>query len=231
MRRSLWAAFQAGAPSLARPPRTKARPPRTEARPPRTKARPPRTQARPPRTQARSPRNLAHSYSEMSQQQSYSWEEDDFQLPPGVKKIGREQPNCGQTYVMYHGTTRTIAKDIQRDGFKQSADGMLGCGVYLSRDMNKARAYPIDPKLLDSERVVFRVNVNVGNVIKINYQGHPRQKNWHDSRYDTAWCPPNCGMTRSGMEEDCVWDPNRIKIDKWITPTPMAGENAQPSIQ
>ena len=127
---------------------------------------------------------------------------------------------------MYHGTTRTIAKAIQRNGFKQSADGMLGCGVYLSCDLNKASRYPI--KTPDSERVVLMVEVNVGNVIAINYQGHPRQKNWHDRRYgevfDTAWCPPDCGMTRSGMEEDCVWDPSRIKIDKCITPTPMAGQ-------
>uniref|UniRef100_A0A8C4ZV30 PARP catalytic domain-containing protein n=1 Tax=Gadus morhua TaxID=8049 RepID=A0A8C4ZV30_GADMO len=240
--------------------------------------------------------------------------------------------NCGRTYVMYHGTTRTNATAIQRNGFKQSEDGMLGRGVYLSRDlkkasrypfntpdservvfrvkvnvgnvfdtawcppdcgmtkrgleedcvwdpsrikidkwrrqepreegppsgrrstkptastaaevhrgvgfsrlrtvyldgmrgrgvflsrdMNKASRYPIDPALPDSERVVFRVKVNVGNVIAINRQRHPRQKNWHDYRYgevfDTAWCPPDCGMTKSGLEEDCVWDPNRIKID------------------
>ena len=169
----------------------------------------------------------AHSYSKMSQQQSYSWEEDDFQLPYGVEKCGHKQPNCGRTYVMYHGTTRTIATAILREGFRQSAGGMLGRGVYLSRDLNKARAYPIDPKLPDSERVVFRVKVNVGNVIAINYQGHPRQKNWHDSRcgevFDTAWCPPNCGMTKSGLEEDCVWDPSSIKIDRCIAPTPMAG--------
>ena len=167
----------------------------------------------------------AHSYSKMYQQQSYSWEEDDFQLPYGVEKCGHEQPNCNKTYVMYHGTTRTNATAIQRNGFKQSADGMLGCGVYLSRDLQKASRYPIDPALPDSERVVFRVKVNVGNVIKINYQGHPRQNNWHKRRYgevfDTAWCPPDCGMTKSGLEEDCVWDPSRIKIDKCITPTPL----------
>ncbi|CAL8316684.1 unnamed protein product [Arctogadus glacialis] len=158
----------------------------------------------------------------MSQQQSYSWQEDDFQLPYGVEKCGHKQPNCGRTYVMYHGTTRTIANAILSEGFRQSADGMLGPGVYLSRDLNKARGYPFNTP--DSERVVFRVKVNVGNVIAINYQCHPRQNNWHDRRYgevfDTAWCPPNCGMTRSGMEEDCVWDPNRIKIDKCIAPTP-----------
>uniref|UniRef100_A0A8C5A2L6 PARP catalytic domain-containing protein n=1 Tax=Gadus morhua TaxID=8049 RepID=A0A8C5A2L6_GADMO len=109
----------------------------------------------------------------MSHQQSYSWEEDDFQLPTGVKKI--------------------------EEGFRQSAGGMLGRGVYLSRDMNKARAYPIDPK----------VNVNVGNVIAINRQGHPRQNNWHDSGYG---------------EEDCVWDPSRIKMTS-VSPRPLWAES------
>ncbi|CAL8264597.1 unnamed protein product [Gadus morhua 'NCC'] len=112
----------------------------------------------------------AHSSLEMYQQQSYSWEEDDFQLPYGVEKCGHKQPNCDRTYVMYHGTTRTNATAIQRNGFKQSAGGMLGCGVYLSRDLQKASRYPIDPALPDSERVVFRVKVNVGNVIAINRQ-------------------------------------------------------------
>ena len=124
---------------------------------------------------------------------------------------------------MYHGTTRTNATAILREGFRQSAGGMLGRGVYLSRDLKKASRYPFNTP--DSERVVFRVKVNVGNVIKINYQGHPRQNNWHKRRYgevfDTAWCPPDCGMTKSGLEEDCVWDPSRIKIDKCITPTPL----------
>ncbi|CAL8316704.1 unnamed protein product [Arctogadus glacialis] len=152
----------------------------------------------------------------MYHEQSYSWQEDDFQLPYGVEKMGHKQPNCGRTYVMYHGTTRTIAKAILSEGFRQSADGMLGPGVYLSRDLNKASRYPINTP--HSERVVIRVKVNVGNVIAINHQGHPRRKNWHDHWYgevfDTAWCPPDCGMTPSGMEEDCVWDPTRIEIDK-----------------
>ena len=175
----------------------------------------------------------AQSYSEMSHQHPFSWVEDVFQPLLGVERMGHGKPNCNKTYVMYHGTTRTNATAIQRDGFVQSVDGMLGRGVYLSRDLNKARRYPIDPSLPDSERVVLRVEVNVGNVIAINYQGHPRQKNWHDGGwlvtrevFDTAWCPPNCGMTPGGMEEDCVWDPSRIKIVKCISPT-QRGQRGQ----
>ena len=154
--------------------------------------------------------------------QHYSWVEDDFELPDGVEKIGHQKPNCNKTYIMYHGTSKTIANAIMREGFRQSEDGMLGRGVYLSRDLNKASRYPLN--LPDSERVVLRVKVKVGNVIAINSQRHPRQKTWHDGRYgqvyDTAWCPPDCGMTKSGLEEDCVWDPSRITVVKCIAPTP-----------
>ncbi len=66
--------------------------------------------------------------------------------------------------------------------------------------------------LLESQRVVLRVKVNVGKVKKIDRQGHPLQRTWLDHGYDTAWCPPNCGMVSSGLEEDCVWDPNQNHI-------------------
>jgi len=133
------------------------------------------------------------------------WEEDDFELPYGVKK-------------MYHGTSEANARKIMRSGFKPSADGMLGRGVYLSRDLKKASHYPVE--FPESDRVVLEVRVDLGNVIAINYQGHPRQKTWHDARhkefFDTAWCPPNCGMTPSGLEEDCVRDPQRIEVVRCI---------------
>ena len=31
-------------------------------------------------------------------------------------------------------------------------------------------------------------------------------------RYDTAWVPANSGVTPSGQEEDCVFDPARIRV-------------------
>ncbi|XP_068581704.1 grass carp reovirus (GCRV)-induced gene 2e [Cebidichthys violaceus] len=150
----------------------------------------------------------------------YQWAEDDFELPEGVYPLGLSEPLRGRTYVMYHGTTKATAQLILKNGFQQSADGMLGRGVYLSRDLQKASRYPIDHP--ESDKVVIKVQVNVGKVIAINRQYHPRQKTWHDPRYgevfDTAWVPPNCGMVPSGLEEDCVWDPNRIKILKTINP-------------
>jgi len=150
--------------------------------------------------------------------QRYEWAEDDF-LPPGVSRLIAPQPDDNRTYVMYHGTTRACAQSIMTSGFRQSSDGMLGRGVYISRDLQKASRYPIDHP--DEDRVVIQVKVNVGKVIVINHQHHQFQKTWHDHGYDTAWVPPNCGMVPSGLEENCVWDPNRITILQLIQPKPV----------
>uniref|UniRef100_A0AAY4A8I4 PARP catalytic domain-containing protein n=1 Tax=Denticeps clupeoides TaxID=299321 RepID=A0AAY4A8I4_9TELE len=116
--------------------------------------------------------------------------------------------NC--TYIMYHGTSRENAESIKKNGFRRSEDGMFGPGVYVSRDLRKASRYPLDLEL--HERVVLKLKVQVGKVIKINRQNHPMKKTWHNYGYDTAWCPPNCGMVKSGLEEDCVWDPKNITV-------------------
>jgi len=47
---------------------------------------------------------------------------------------------------------------------------------------------------------------------RIDRQGHPQQKSWHEAGYDTAWVPPRCGMVASGLEENCVSDPSRITV-------------------
>nr|UUW46979.1 Gig2-1 [Platichthys stellatus] len=138
------------------------------------------------------------------------WAEDDFDPPPGTFRLGLAQPVDYQTYVMYHGTTRECATSILNSGFRQSLDGMLGCGVYLSRDLEKASRYPIDCPEYD--RIIIKVLVQVGKVICIDHQNHQFQKIWPYYGYDTAHVPPHCGMVPSGLEEDCVWDPRRIQI-------------------
>ncbi|KAM3597748.1 uncharacterized protein V6R79_008810 [Siganus canaliculatus] len=142
--------------------------------------------------------------------QQWQWAEDDFDPPGGAVRLGLSEPADGRQYIMYHGTTRQNAQLILATGFRQSSGGMLGPGVYLSRDLNKASRYPIDHP--EHDRVVIKVLVKVGRVKKIDRQYHPLQKTWHDHGYDTAWVPPNCGMLPSGLEEDCVWDPRRIQI-------------------
>ncbi|KAJ8254648.1 hypothetical protein GJAV_G00195470 [Gymnothorax javanicus] len=137
--------------------------------------------------------------------------------PPAIECLMfSAEPVNDWTYTMYHGTSKEAARQIKASGFRQSRDGMLGRGVYVSRDVQKASKYPLD--IPASERVVLKLKVSVGSVKKIDYQGHPLQKTWHKHGYDTAWVPPNCGMVPSGQEEDCVWDPNRITIIETIQP-------------
>uniref|UniRef100_W5MFG6 Grass carp reovirus (GCRV)-induced gene 2e n=1 Tax=Lepisosteus oculatus TaxID=7918 RepID=W5MFG6_LEPOC len=144
------------------------------------------------------------------------WAEDDFH-PTSVPCLqSYTEPEDGKTYIMYHGTTPAAAGKIKRNGFCPSEDGMLGHGVYVSRDLQKASNYPI--KVHEHQRVVLKLKVNVGKVKKIDTQGHPLQKTWHKHGYDTAWVPPHCGMVKSGLEEDCVWDPRRITVISEIHP-------------
>ncbi|XP_074513457.1 uncharacterized protein LOC141781535 [Sebastes fasciatus] len=168
----------------------------------------------------------ARGYNDTETKMQYEWAEDDFVLPDGVVPLGLSAPGDNKKYVMYHGTTKKSANLILAKGFRQSEDGMLGRGVYLSRDLQKASCYPIDHPV--SDKVVIKVKVNVGKVTAINRQYHPMQKTWHDHGYDTAWVPPNCGMVKSGLEEDCVWDPDRIEILKTINPLPPAHRNTAP---
>ncbi|XP_029429502.1 uncharacterized protein LOC115074317 [Rhinatrema bivittatum] len=139
----------------------------------------------------------------------YGWEavyDDDYHLNSD------QEPQSGRIYTMYHGTTVQIARIIIQSGFQQSADGMLGPGVYISRDRKKAQRYPL--KAAENDKVVLKLRVNVGKVKKIDKDDHPLQKSWHSQGYDTAWVPPKCGMKAvpRGMEEDCVWDPKRIEV-------------------
>ncbi|KAI1903777.1 hypothetical protein AGOR_G00030710 [Albula goreensis] len=145
------------------------------------------------------------------------WAEDDFEPSSDPCLDSYMEPRDGNRYIMYHGTSRAAAQRIMASGFRQSSDGMFGRGVYVSRDLQKASRYPLE--LPERERVVLKLRVNVGRVKKIDYQGHPMQKTWHTVHgYDTAWCPPNCGMVKSGLEEDCVWDPKRITVINAIHP-------------
>ena len=147
------------------------------------------------------------------------WAEDDDMGPRPPCLASYSEPANNSEYIMYHGTTKQGAESIKRTGFRRSVDGMLGPGVYVSRDLQKASRYPLN--VLERDRRVLVLNVNVGKVKKIDHQGHPLQKTWHAAGYDTAWVPPNCGMVKSGLEEDCVWDPSRIKVTKVIIPTPQ----------
>lgn len=136
-----------------------------------------------------------------------------WQVVEGRKPLhGDEEPMGGQVYTMYHGTHIKNATTIITQGFQRSQGGLLGAGVYISRNKEKAKCYPL--KVDKKDKVVFKLRVNVGKVKKIDCDNHPLQKSWHQNGYDCAWVPPksNISSIKSGREEDCVWDPNNIKI-------------------
>lgn len=113
---------------------------------------------------------------------------------------------------MYHGTSAQAAALIRKHGFKISTGPgqMLGDGVYASRDKRKAQHYA--DKHRGSGGVVLVLRVRVGRVKRIDRQGHPLQKTWQQNGYDTAWVPPSCNMVPSGLTENCIKDPRRIRI-------------------
>lgn len=130
-----------------------------------------------------------------------------------TRELGSSQtPKDGHVYTMYHGTSVNTARLIIANGFQQSRDGMLGPGVYVSRDQKKAERYPLNSPVTD--RVVLQLRVHAGRTKRIDKDNHPMQKSWKAAGYDTAWVPPNCGMKAvpSGLEEDCVFDPQRVEV-------------------
>ncbi|XP_034025449.1 uncharacterized protein LOC117509946 [Thalassophryne amazonica] len=127
--------------------------------------------------------------------------------------LGAQQaPKSRGVYTMFHGTTVANARQIIPNRFKPSSDGMLGKGVYVSREKGKAQRYPL--KISSSDRVVLELRVYVGRVKRIDQDNHPMQKTWNANGYDTAWVPRNCGMKSvpSGNEENCVFDPKRVEV-------------------
>lgn len=123
-----------------------------------------------------------------------------------------QEPKGHLEYTMYHGTHKQNARNIVISGFKRSKGGLLGAGVYVSRNVRKAMCYP--QKTRKDEKVVFKLRVKVGKVKRIDCDDHPLQMTWHENGYDTAWVPrkSNISAIKSGREEDCVWDPKSIQI-------------------
>ena len=133
---------------------------------------------------------------------------------PNTKTIDDDGERGDNTQLFfYHGTSKKRADIIRRNGFQISTDGMLGPGVYVSNQIEKAKHYATYTGNRDGDNgAVLVLEVRLGNVKKINYQGHPMQKTWQNNGYDTAWVPKNCGMVPSGLSEDCIKDPSNIKI-------------------
>uniref|UniRef100_W5NNS8 PARP catalytic domain-containing protein n=1 Tax=Lepisosteus oculatus TaxID=7918 RepID=W5NNS8_LEPOC len=132
--------------------------------------------------------------------------------PAGPSAVGAEGPS--RTLQDLHHVPRHSAErreSILIRGFQQSSSGMLGRGVYVSRDYRKAERYPLD--LPPPMRVLFKMRVKLGRVKAITKQNDPLRTTWHKAGYDAAWVPPKSyNLNPSGLEETCVWDPRAIRV-------------------
>ena len=111
----------------------------------------------------------------------------------------------------FHGTTKASAATIITSGFRPSHGGMLGAGVYWSDDVAKTRPY-----VRDSSGTVLKLQIRNGRTKTIDRRGHPSQTSWHAEGYDSAWVPPSTrpapGWVKSGLSENCTFDPSRITV-------------------
>ncbi|XP_063284979.1 uncharacterized protein LOC134570912 [Pelobates fuscus] len=135
----------------------------------------------------------------------FIWWEEDFR---DVHLSSDERPEDDKIYVMYHGTTLASAIKKIKKGFKRSMEGLLGKGIYVTRDINTAAQYPRGDQ---SSQVILKLRVNVGKVLNIDHRGDPMQKNWY-SDYDMAYVPAYSRIVKHGTERDCFCDPKRIKV-------------------
>ena len=83
----------------------------------------------------------------------------------------------GKTMKMYHGTNAANAQSIMENGFNASSGGMLGQGVYLSADIEKAKRYGSS---------ILVVEAKLGKTKKIDSQSHPMRESWNSHGYDSA---------------------------------------------
>eukprot|EP00434_Breviolum_minutum_P019452 symbB.v1.2.017155.t1/scaffold1331.1/size125086/9 len=126
-----------------------------------------------------------------------SQSEPSYQTPSGWHR------RQGKTMTMYHGTSQSNARSIVANGFRPSTGGMLGAGVYVTADPEKAKRYG---------NTLITVEVKTGKTKKITSQSDPMRTTWNSHGYNSAWVPANCGMVTSGLTETCVFNPNRLRV-------------------
>ena len=113
------------------------------------------------------------------------------QLPSGFKH---------EVLLMYHGTLSRNVESILKNGFRPSSTGMLGPGVYTSKEIQKTYSYG---------DITFKLIVYMGRVKKVKVLNGPESKNWQ-ARFDSAWVPN--GLVPSGRQENCIKQAKYIKI-------------------
>ena len=101
---------------------------------------------------------------------------------------------------MYHATKASNVKSILTNGFRESTQGMLGPGLYVSRDIDKTRAYG---------GVCFKLLVYTGKTTLVT---KPDSSGSWRSEYDSAYLPPNNNVVTSKREETCLKSVNQARI-------------------
>lgn len=140
------------------------------------------------------------------------WRVEDSEYSFHRGSLKKQKPHKRGTYTMFHGTTAANARLIIANGFKQSQGGLLGMGVYVTRDVLKACSYPKNSKL--TERVVLKLRVRLGKCKEIRDDNDPLLTSWSQNGFDSAWVPPDANMAAvpSGLQENCVFDPSRVEV-------------------
>ena len=90
-----------------------------------------------------------------------------------------------QFFVMYHATEPYRVSSILDNGFKESTGGMLGPGLYVSRDIDKTRSYG---------DVCFKLLVYTGKTRSVT--AADESGSWR-SQYDSAYLPPNNDVVKT----------------------------------
>ena len=103
-------------------------------------------------------------------------------------------------YVMYHATPADNVESILANGFCELTGGMLGPGLYVSRDIDKTRYY---------SDVCFKLLVYTGKTKMLS--AVDKSVSWR-SEFDSAYIPPNNNVVTSGREETCLKSAKQARI-------------------
>eukprot|EP00397_Hematodinium_sp_SG-2012_P044303 GEMP01049450.1.p2 GENE.GEMP01049450.1~~GEMP01049450.1.p2 ORF type:complete len:246 (+),score=71.02 GEMP01049450.1:304-1041(+) len=113
----------------------------------------------------------------------------------------------GKVETVYHGTSKSNAALIQSGGFKPSPGGLLGQGVYVTTDKDKATSFA---RGHSDGGVVLKAQANFGSVKSVdarNARAHNYSENSWKNTHDAAFCPSGEGVRRP---EHCVTNPQRV---------------------
>ena len=123
--------------------------------------------------------------------------------------------------TLYHGTDGQNAVSILSGGLRASTVGRLGPGVYLTDDLDIAKAVAAHKGC----QFVVTVKADVGKAK--DYGPGPTDAGWN-ANFDsaTATHPPWPGVSQTVFTEFCIADVARVTVvhvEGFVAPTPQAG--------